>query len=90
MFFGVDCWEVSSCWGIKEESVSWDCKDDLWTIKAGIGTWKLTEVDQEIFVRDFRSGCMHKQDCESEGVPNILREFSIFCFEDSFVAESDI
>ena len=33
---------------------------------------------------------MHKQDCESEGVPNILREFSIFCFEDSFAAESDI
>ena len=50
----------------------------------------MTEVDQEIFVRDFRSGCMHKQDCESEGVPNILREFSIFSFEDSFVVESVI
>ena len=44
----------------------------LWISKGGIGRWKLTEVEEHIFVWDCGGGCMHKQDCENEGTPNIL------------------
>ena len=72
IFFAVDCYEVKSCWGIEEGGISWDCKDDLWTSKGGIGRWKLTELEEQIFVGDCRGGCIHKEDCENEGAPNIL------------------
>ena len=33
----------------------------------------MTKVVQQIFGIDCRIGCVHKQGCENEGVPTILR-----------------
>ena len=44
----------------------------FWISKGRIWRWKLTEVEEKIFVWDYRGDCMHKQDFENEGAPNIL------------------
>ena len=44
----------------------------FWISKEGIWRWKLTDVEEKIFVWDCRGDCMHKQDFENEGAPNIL------------------
>ena len=46
----------------------------LWARKSAIGKWKLNEVEEEIFGRDFRDGCMHKWGYKNEGAPTILQK----------------
>ena len=43
------------------------------TSKGKIGRQKLTEVEERIFGRDCSAGYMHKQSCEYERVPTILK-----------------
>ena len=40
--------KVKNCWGIEEESVSGDYKDDL-------EMWKVAEIEEQIFGSDCRS-----------------------------------
>ena len=42
------------------------------TSKGGIERWKLTEVEEQIFVGDCRGVCMHEQNCGNEAARNIL------------------
>ena len=64
--FGVDCWDVRknkkgrNWWGIEEGSASEGCKNDFWTNKGGIGRWKLSKIDDQIFYGDCRGGFKHK------------------------------
>ena len=37
----------------------------LWASKRGMGKWKLTEVEKQIFDEDCRGDCMHKWGCEN-------------------------
>ena len=45
--------KVKNCWGIEEESVSGDYKDDL-------EMWKVAEIEEQIFGWDCRGCCMLK------------------------------
>ena len=42
------------------------------TSKGGIERWKLTEVEEQIFIGDCRGVCIHEQNCENEAARNIL------------------
>ena len=59
----------------------------LRTSKAGIGSWKLTKVEQRIFGGDFRGGCMHNEGCENKGAPRFYRGLNILCIGDRVVAD---
>ena len=59
----------------------------LRTSKAGIGSWKLTKVEQRIFGGDCRGGCMHNEGCENKGAPRFYRGLNILCIGDRVVAD---